>query len=425
MSGCSSRLVCDHGGSVRSARSGGRWARRRHPGVVHQRRSGPTRRSRAEFSEERRMTLVDIGVPVPSDSSGGPDLVQLLTPEGERVHHPDYPLEIDSAELRDLYRDLVLVRRIDVEATALQRQGELGIWASLLGQEAAQVGSGRALRPQDMAFPTYREHGVLYTRGIDPIMPFGLFRGVDQGGWDSDEYNFHLYTIVIGSHTLHATGYAMGVQRDGGEDAGIVYFGDGASSQGDVNEAFVWASVFNAPIVFFCQNNQWAISEPIEKQTRIPLYQRARGFGFPGVRVDGNDVLACLAVTGSALEAARTGQGPTLVEAYTYRMGAHTTSDDPTRYRLASELEMWRLRDPIERVKVYLSRSGEADAAFFESVDREADELAARVRQDCLDLPDPDPLSMFDKVYVEPTPELRRQRDGFAAYLDSFEEADS
>jgi len=369
------------------------------------------------------MTLGDIGVPVPSDSSGGPDLVQLLTPEGERVHHPDYPLEIDSAELRDLYRDLVLVRRIDVEATALQRQGELGIWASLLGQEAAQVGSGRALRPGDMAFPSYREHGVAWCRGVDPLQLLGLYRGVDLGGWDPKERNFNLYSIVIGSHTLHAAGYAMGMQRDGAEDAVVAYFGDGASSQGDVNEAFVWASVFNAPVVFFCQNNQWAISEPIEKQTRIPLYQRARGFGFPGVRVDGNDVLAVLAVTRSALEAARTGQGPTLIEAFTYRMGAHTTSDDPTRYRLASELEMWRLRDPIERVKAYLSRSGEAGAAFFESVEREADELAARVRQGCLDMADPAPVSLFDHVYVEAPEHLQRQKERYADYLDSFEEA--
>jgi 2-oxoisovalerate dehydrogenase E1 component alpha subunit len=371
------------------------------------------------------MTLGDIGVPAPPDLTGGPDLVQLLTPEGERVHHPDYPLEISAGELRDLYRDLVLVRRIDVEATALQRQGELGIWASLLGQEAAQVGSGRALRPGDMAFPTYREHGVAWCRGVDPLRLLGLFRGVNQGGWDPTEKNFNLYTIVIGSQTLHATGYAMGIQRDGGEDAVVVYFGDGASSQGDVNEAFVWASVFNAPVVFFCQNNPWAISEPIEKQSRIPLYQRALGFGFPGVRVDGNDVLACLAVSRAALDAARTGQGPTLVEAYTYRMGAHTTSDDPTRYRLASELEMWRLRDPIERVKAHLSRSGDADATFFESVEREADELAAHVRQGCLEMADPEPLAIFDDVYVEGTPILERQRADFAAYLDSFEEATS
>jgi len=367
------------------------------------------------------MTLGDIGGPAP-DTSGGPDLVQLLTPEGERVHHPDYPLDISAEEVRALYRDLVLVRRLDVEATALQRQGELGIWASLLGQEAAQIGSGRALRPGDMAFPSYREHGVAWCRGVQPAEMLSLYRGNDFGGWNPREHNLALYSIVIGAHTLHAAGYAMGIQRDGGEDAVIAYFGDGASSQGDVNEAFVWASVFNLPVVFFCQNNQWAISEPIEKQTRIPLYQRALGFGFPGVRVDGNDVLACLAVTRAALDAARTGQGPTFIEAYTYRMGAHTTSDDPTRYRLASELEIWRLRDPVERVKAYLSRSGEADAAFFESIERESDEMAGRVRGACIDMPDPEPLDIFTEVYAEPTPHVSRQRDGFAAYLESFEE---
>jgi pyruvate dehydrogenase E1 component alpha subunit len=372
------------------------------------------------------MTLADFGVPAPPpDPSVGPELVQLLTPEGERVEHPSYSIELSPAEYRDLYRDLVLVRRIDIEATALQRQGELGIWASLLGQEAAQIGSGRALRPDDMVFPTYREHGVAWCRGIDPANLLGLYRGVDHGSWDPKEKNFALYTIVIGSQTLHATGYAMGVQRDGGQaaqNAVIAYFGDGASSQGDVNESFVWASVFNAPVVFFCQNNQWAISEPLEKQTRIPLYKRAHGFGFPGVRVDGNDVLACLAVTRAALDAARTGQGPTLIEAFTYRMGAHTTSDDPTRYRLASELEVWKLRDPIERMKAYLSRSGMADSRFFDAVEEEAADLAARIRHSCITMPDPDPLAMFDQVYEVPPPHLERQRREFGAYLDSFEE---
>jgi 2-oxoisovalerate dehydrogenase E1 component alpha subunit len=360
-----------------------------------------------------------------------PDLVQLLTPEGERVEHPEYSGYLDGIgpeELRGYYRDLVLTRRVDMEATALQRQGELGIWASLLGQEAAQIGSGRALSPQDYAFPTYREHGVAWCRGVDPLFLLGLFRGVDNGGWDPNEFNFHLYTIVIGAQTLHATGYAMGVQRDGAVGSGdpdkdtavIAYFGDGASSQGDVNEAFVWASVFNAPVVFFCQNNQWAISEPIEKQSRIPLYQRAAGFGFPGVRVDGNDVLACYSVTKAALNRAREGSGPTLVEAYTYRMGAHTTSDDPTRYRLSGELEAWKLKDPIERVKVHLSRNGYADSAFFEEVGREADELAGHVRQGCLDLPEPDPTRIFDYVHAEKTPELAEQQREFAAYLASF-----
>ncbi len=364
------------------------------------------------------------------DGPPEPELIQLLTPEGERIENPDYPLDLTTEDIKNLYRDLVLVRRIDTEAIALQRQGELGIWASLLGQEAAQIGSGRALSPRDMVFPTYREHGVAWCRGIDPVRLLELYRGVSHGGWAPEEHKFHLYTIVIGSQTLHATGYAMGIQRDGAvggdpahqgtEEAVIVYFGDGATSQGDVNEAFVWAPVFNAPIVFFCQNNQWAISEPQEKQSRIPLYQRARGFGFPGLRVDGNDVLACYAVTTKAMQAARDGQGPTLIEAFTYRMGAHTTTDDPTRYRLASELEMWKLRDPIERVRAYLARGGLAEPEFFAAIDDEAKQVGARVREACRTMPDPAPLALFDHVYGEPTALLAEEREQYAAYLDSF-----
>ncbi|MEP6667106.1 MAG: thiamine pyrophosphate-dependent enzyme, partial [Nocardioidaceae bacterium] len=242
---------------------------------------------------------------------------------------------------------------------------------------------------------------------------------------------FALYTIVIGAQTLHATGYAMGMQRDGAVGTGdpdrdaavIAYFGDGATSQGDVNESFIWASVFNAPVVFFCQNNQWAISEPIERQSRIPLYQRALGFGFPGLRVDGNDVLAVHAVTQAALQRAREGSGPTFVEAYTYRMGAHTTSDDPTKYRVTEDLEHWKLKDPIERVKAYLSRNGVVDEDYFASLEAEADELAAHLRQGCLDLPDPSPLDIFDQVYEETTDELQAQKAQFAEYLSSFEGA--
>jgi 2-oxoisovalerate dehydrogenase E1 component alpha subunit len=372
-----------------------------------------------------------------SKEPASPSLVQLLTPEGERVEHPGFSFgdHLSDAELADtvrgFYRDMVLTRRIDVEATALQRHGELGIWAQLLGQEAAQVGAGRALRPQDYVFPTYREHGVAWCKGVDPLKLLGLFRGVDQGGWDPRENNFGLYTIVIGAQTLHATGYAMGMQRDGvvgtgdpDRDAAVIaHFGDGASSQGDVNESFIFAASYNAPVVFFCQNNQWAISEPIERQSRIPLYQRALGFGFPGVRVDGNDVLATYAVTQAALQRAREGQGPTFVEAYTYRMGAHTTTDDPTRYRLSDDVERWKLKDPIARVEVYLKRNAMADQEFFDAVSAEAEDLGHRLREGCKALPDPQPLSMFDHVYAEITDELAAQRDGFAAYLESFEGA--
>jgi 2-oxoisovalerate dehydrogenase E1 component alpha subunit len=360
------------------------------------------------------------------------ELVQLLTPEGERIESVTgsdgtvYRVDFTDEEYRGLYRDLVIVRKLDAEATALQRQGELGIWASLLGQEAAQVGSGRALKPQDMAFPTYREHGVLYCRGIDPIMPLGLFRGVDQGGWDPNEFKFNMYTIVIGAQTLHATGYAMGVTMDGktGTEDGeavIAYFGDGATSQGDVNEAFIWAGVFNAPLVFFCQNNQYAISEPLERQTRIPLYRRAAGFGFPGIRVDGNDVLASYAVTQAALDHARLGQGPTLIEAYTYRMGAHTTSDDPTRYRIASEVEAWQAKDPILRVRAFLEKQQIADPAFFAEVDEQAKREAVHLRERVLAMPDPAPVTIFDNVYPHGSPLVDEERERFNRYQASFE----
>ncbi len=368
------------------------------------------------------------GAAAATSSTAGPELVQLLTPEGERVSHPDYDIDLSDEQYRELYRDLVLVRRIDVEATALQRQGELGIWAALLGQEAAQVGSGRALRTQDFAFPTYREHGVAWCKGVDPLRLLGLFRGASNGGWDPQEKRFNLYTIVIGSQTLHATGYAMGVTKDGAVgdpetgEAVIAYFGDGASSQGDVNEAFVWASVYNAPIVFFCQNNQWGISTPTATQTRIPLYRRAEGFGFPGVRVDGNDVLASYAVTRKALDDARMGQGPTLVEAFTYRMGAHTTSDDPTRYRLASELEAWKLKDPLERMKAFLYKQQLVDSDFFGQLEADADALAARIRKGCLEMEDPSPLGIFNDVYDEITPLLQEQQAAFTTYLAGFAE---
>lgn len=364
-------------------------------------------------------------------SEGGADLVQLLTPEGERVAHPQFDVEVTGAQLRDLYRDMVLVRRADREANALQRQGELGIWVPLLGQEAAQIGAGRALQPRDMVFPSYREHGVAWCRGIDPTELLGIFRGTDQGSWDPKATGFHLYTIVIGNQCLNAAGYAMGQRFDGrvGDDDGeatMVFFGDGATSQGDVHEAMVWSAVYDAPVVFFCQNNQWAISEPVERQTRVPLYRRAAGYGFPGVRVDGNDVLACLSVATWALDECRRGNGPVLVEAFTYRMDAHTTSDDPTRYRLADELETWKLKDPIERLRVHLVREHAADQGFFDDVDAESDELAARFRQFCLSMPQPPPERIFSHVYAEESPVLAAQRDDYLHYLEGFaDEADS
>jgi len=204
----------------------------------------------------------------------------------------------------------------------------------------------------------------------------------------------------------------------------IAYFGDGASSQGDVAESFTFAAVYNAPVVFFCENNQWAISEPNEKQTRVPLYQRAQGFGFPGVRVDGNDVLACLAVTRAALERARRGEGPMLIEAFTYRMGAHTTSDDPTKYRADEERVAWEAKDPILRLRRYLEQEGAADEAFFAGLEAESEALGKRVREAVRAMPDPDPMSMFDHVYADGNPLVDEERAQFAAYQASFADAE-
>ncbi|CAM2779374.1 pyruvate dehydrogenase (acetyl-transferring) E1 component subunit alpha [Saccharomonospora xinjiangensis] len=362
-------------------------------------------------------------------TEGGAELTQLLNPEGERLpsaQFDPYVADVDAEALRGLYRDMVLVRRADRESNAMQRQGQLGIWVPLLGQEAAQIGSGRALKPQDMAFPSYREHGVAYARGVDFKELLGIFRCTDHSSWDFREHRFHPYTIVIGNQVLNAAGYAMGQKFEGkvgdepDAEATICYFGDGATSQGDVHEGFVWAAVYDAPLVFFCQNNQWAISEPTERQSRLPLYQRARGYGFPGIRVDGNDVLACLAVTRWALDECRRGNGPVLIEAFTYRMDAHTTTDDPTRYRLSDEVETWKLKDPIERVRVHLSRTGGADQAFFDEVQAEADRFAAELRDYCFNMPDPPPERIFSAVYAEPSPQLEAQREEFLSYLSGF-----
>ncbi|WP_342372367.1 pyruvate dehydrogenase (acetyl-transferring) E1 component subunit alpha [Propioniciclava soli] len=359
------------------------------------------------------------------------DLIQLLTPTGQRVDHARFTWRHDDAVLVDHLRTMVLARRFDSEATALQRKGELGLWVPMLGQEAAQVGSGAAVGPHDMVFPSYREHAVAMMMGVDPVTMLGTFRGTTMVDWDSQALRFHLYSFVIGTQALHAVGYAMGLQRDGlvGNDdpdangAVVVYFGDGATSQGDVNEALVFASSYATPTVFFVQNNQWAISEPIALQSRIPLYQRASGFGIPAVRVDGNDVLAVQAVTEWAMNRARSGEGPTFIEAFTYRMGAHTTSDDPTKYRRREEEQAWRAKDPVARLTLYLLGQGAIDKAWLDALDAEADAFGVRIREGCLALPVPKLEDLWAHTYATLPDALVAQRADQLAYEASFEEA--
>jgi 2-oxoisovalerate dehydrogenase E1 component alpha subunit len=340
----------------------------------------------------------------------GEELIQLVTPEGERVPDAQYESTLSGEAIFGMYRDMVIIRRLDQESTSLQRQGQLALWAPVQGQEAAQIGAGRALEPGDFTFPTYREHGIAWCRGVPPEDMLRLFRATSNGGWDPQKYRHSVPTIVLGNQVLNAVGYAMGIQRDGAEEAAMTFFGDGASSQGDVLEAFVWAASFNTPVVFFCQNNQWGISTPMSIQSKIPLYHRAHGFGFPGIRVDGNDVLAVYEVTRRALEQARVGGGPTLIEAYTYRLGAHTTSDDPTRYRIDAEVEVWKHRDPIERVKSLLVREYRVKSAQFDEVAAEAEVMALKLRDDVLAMDRPDPITMFDHAYAAPHPLIEEGR---------------
>ena len=353
----------------------------------------------------------------------GADTVQLLTPDGVRtsdVRFDAWVADVGPEQLLDLYEDMVVIRRIDAEATALQRQGELGLWPPLLGQEASQIGSGRALRGDDFVFSSYREHGVAYCRGAGLVDLLRVWRGTTQSGWNPYDINMATPQVIIGAQTLHATGYAIGIQADGTDAASIAYFGDGATSEGDVNEALIFAATYAAPVIFFCQNNQYAISEPVGLQAQRPIAERAPGFGVPSVRVDGNDVLAVMAVTRAALDRARTGGGPTFIEAVTYRMGPHTTADDPTRYRDPAELDQWRGKDPIARVEAHLAAAGMLTEDRLAAIQEHADAVAVEMRRGVVALQDPDPLTVFDNVYAEPHTGLARERDHYSRYLRTF-----
>jgi 2-oxoisovalerate dehydrogenase E1 component alpha subunit len=354
----------------------------------------------------------------------GDELVQLLTPHGERVSNrlfDPWIADLSPEQLLGLYEDLVVVRRIDTEATALQRQGELGLWPPLLGQEAAQVGSARSLRSDDFVFSSYRENAVAYCRGVELVDLVRVWRGTASSGWNPYDVGMATPAVIIGAQTLHATGYAIGCAKDGVDSVAVAYFGDGATSQGDTNEAMVFAASFHAPVIFFCQNNQWAISEPVTLQSGLPLAARAPGFGIPSLRVDGNDVLAVMAAMRCALDRARTGGGPTFIEAVTYRMGPHTTSDDPSRYADPAEREKWAAKDPIARMEAYLEGLGLLTDEAKASVASTADDIARRFRAGCLSLQDPAPLTVFDNVYSTPHSGLERQKSQYAAYLAGFE----
>jgi pyruvate dehydrogenase E1 component alpha subunit len=348
--------------------------------------------------------------------------VRFLTDEGApargRTTYPE-----PSPELLDrAYRAMVIGRRFDAQATALTKQGRLAVYPSSHGQEACQVGAVLALAADDWLFPTYRDSVALVTRGIDPVEVLSLLRGDAHCGYDPRAHHTAPQCTPLATQTLHAAGLAYAERRKGTGRIALAFIGDGATSEGDFHEALNFAAVFSAPVVFFIQNNRYAISVPLEKQTAAPtLSYKGVGYGVRSEQVDGNDPVAVLAVLQTAVEHARSGAGPFLVEAHTYRIGPHTNADDATRYRTDAEVEHWRRRDPIARLETYLRRQGRLTDDAVAAVAAEAEEFAARLRTRMNADPELAPMELFDHVYDTPTPQLREQRALLGAELEAEE----
>jgi 2-oxoisovalerate dehydrogenase E1 component alpha subunit len=337
--------------------------------------------------------------------------VQLVGPDGSPTAESRYSRELPAETLCWLYEMMVVTRDVDAEFVNLQRQGELALFASCCGQEAAQVGAAACLRKTDWLFPQYRELGVFLVRGIAPGQVGAAWRGTWHGGLDFTQKCCAPISVPIGTQTLHAVGAAMAAQRLAEDSITVAFIGDGATSEGDVHEALNFAAVFKTPCVFYVQNNQWAISVPLRSQTVAPsIAHKAIGYGMPGVRVDGNDVLACYAVMAEAAGRARDGHGPTLIEAITYRLGPHTTSDDPTRYRDQDELDRWKALDPIPRYRAYLDSQGFWSQRLEDRIAARSKRLRAELRDAVFAAPDIDIDEVFTAVYAEMTPGLEVQR---------------
>ncbi|WKU08446.1 pyruvate dehydrogenase (acetyl-transferring) E1 component subunit alpha [Micromonospora sp. HUAS LYJ1] len=352
--------------------------------------------------------------------------VRLLDPDGTplppRADLPEPPVET----LREMYRRMVVGRRFDAQATALTKQGRLAVYPSARGQEACQVGAVLALRDDDWVFPTYRESLALTARGIDPVEVLTLLRGDWHCGYDPTVVRTAPQCTPLATQCVHAAGLAYGESYQGRDTVALAFVGDGATSEGDFHEGLNFAAVFKAPVVYFVQNNKYAISVPLSRQTAAPsLAYKGVGYGVPSEQVDGNDPVAVLAVLTRAVAHARAGHGPYLVEAHTYRMEAHTNADDASRYRDAGEVEAWRDRDPVARLEAYLRSRGELDDAAVAQVAAEAEAYAADLRERMHTQPTVDPLSLFEHVYAEPTPHLVEQREMVRAELAADAEGDA
>jgi len=320
--------------------------------------------------------------------------------------------KLADTDLRSLYRAMLLARRLDERMVRLQRQGRIGTFAPTKGQEAAQIGSIFSLRPTDWMVPSFRETASMIWRGwpIEKLLLF--FAGHLEGGQPAPDQHDLPITIPVATQLPHAVGLAYAAQYRGDDVVVMAYFGDGATSEGDFHEAMNFAGVWHVPVVFICQNNQWAISVPLKKQTHSrTIAQKALAYGLPGLQVDGNDVLAVYAAAREAVERARAGDGPTLIECVTYRLGVHTTADDPTKYRSEAEVAMWEQKDPLTRFRAYLEKRNLLEENLEQRVDEEIAEAIRRFES----TPPPDPLVMFDHAYAELPPDVQAQRDALAA----------
>ncbi|MBA3488353.1 MAG: pyruvate dehydrogenase (acetyl-transferring) E1 component subunit alpha [Longispora sp.] len=350
--------------------------------------------------------------------------IRFLNPDGTRVDEHDGYVEPPVDLLVRTYRQMVIGRRFDAQCTALTKQGRLAVYPSSRGQEACQVAGALVLRPDDWMFPTYRESVALAARGIDPVEALTLLRGDWHCGYDAAAWRTAPQCTPLATQTIHAAGVAYGERRKGNDSVALAFVGDGATSEGDFHEALNFAAVFNAPTIFLVQNNGYAISVPLSKQTHAPaLAYKGVGFGVRSEWVDGNDAVAVLAVLQTAAAHGRAGNGPFLIEALTYRMEAHTNADDATRYRTPAEVDEWAGRDPIARLGVYLRSLGALDDALEAEFTAEAEAYAADVRERMHADPELNPLDLFEHVYAQPTPQLCAQRAQLVSELAAEDEA--
>lgn len=345
-------------------------------------------------------------------------MIQILDPEGN-VLRPDLLPKWDDKKLQELYSVMVFLRMADLKLINLQRQGRSGTYPSIEGQEACQLGSVMVLEKTDTIFPAFREFGVCYLHGV-PLEKIYLYWMGNE--WGSNyEANVAPVSIPVGTHPLHAVGYAWAMKLQKKPHITVSYFGDGATSEGDFYEAMNFAGVFKLPTIFFCQNNQWAISVPRSKQTATKtLAQKSIATGFPGIQVDGNDVFACAVIMEEAVSRARKGEGPTLIEAFTYRFGSHTTSDEWTKYRTKEEVAGWRKFDPLSRYKLFLQKKKLWDSNFEKKIIAEAEEKIRIAVEKAEKTPKPGPEEIFDFMYAALTPALQEQKEYLLASLDKI-----